>query len=906
MMAQLLEGARVPLLATIVLLLDDEAETIGVQLIRMCHTLDPLVQSRLRILRVKGTAAQLFAAPVSEGQQALVAVGAPSPRPNRYAQVAYESSPGTALGTDIGETRPYVANRPEVEIGSLHPFEIVLRNAIQQALSSGGPEPLDDRGYTLVPNELAVYIVGRTDSAILAQTASLTQDITSHISEQTSARRYAMLLAAPPTDNPAFAASNPGYGYGTSNPGYGYETPKAGTNARDDWQTQSSNQPWRDLLVWKQSQSDGRRSGNASQEPGEPPLRYAFIYEAWDETSRYHWRNELYYAMAESLFALFATGMLEHPDLKDALDSSSISLETGADLTRIGSIGTSLVTAPTQGMLDYLAHRLAADVLLRRGLVGSDGGFVTPDRQRSIDEQARFDAEHWINTDWNQRLAPDFFPLPRRLPPRQLEGNAKGEWTGLALSKAGADPTGLYWRWGPEQSHFYLNDERYWNLTVQNEYETIGDANTWKGNMATQLRANSAEVRDSLLNAIRLRALGPEGVERARAFAQALSTALTTEARRLDAEDAQQTQQLDLHHRQFEDRLRVAHPSRGVPDIANPPARPLALQMPRNIEALAHEVIDQSFERTPLPLTLALIGVLLAVFGAFSATPFARLPFVTRWPLGIHAALSGTHGHLFGAGAVLVLYAVFASTSLWSIMRLRNWQRTFAQERTLLWMSFAKQQERIVMRDILNDMRAEVVTASQHIDSWVQEINQAATGLASEAEMMGRAYGTTAALSRDLYVSNGVIWEGGDPNDLYLQVRQQLDDTRVITQFLQYVQAHGGDVIQALRDRTIGTFALTFMRDQLRNDTMDHPFFQWSPATAQAVFERALQAASVPLQPQMGGQPLGHFEAIVVNPSVAWVKKMAQDRGMAALTTPSDQWLMAVRVTTRAKHALVR
>ena len=52
-MAQAGSETHVSLLATVVLLLDDEAEQIAAQLLRLCLTLDPLTRSRLRLLRVR-------------------------------------------------------------------------------------------------------------------------------------------------------------------------------------------------------------------------------------------------------------------------------------------------------------------------------------------------------------------------------------------------------------------------------------------------------------------------------------------------------------------------------------------------------------------------------------------------------------------------------------------------------------------------------------------------------------------------------------------------------------------------------------------------------------------------------------------------------------------------------------
>ena len=879
-----------PLLATVVLLLDDEAEQVGAQLIRLCHTLDPLARARLQVLRVQGTAAHLLAAPLVAQQQALVPAGVGLRGDNvRFASYGIPEqpflvSPVAPVGVDVNDTHPMVGDGPDISRGSAHPFALALQGAIQDVLTSGGPEPLAAKGYALVPNEFAVYIVGRADADVLARVATLTHEITRAIAPHTDARRFALLLSAPPTDDPRFSASNPGQDYAASWPS---------ANAGPDWRSATAQQPWHDLLSWQRPRG------------GEPPLLYAFIYEPWDESSRYHWRNELYYAMAESLFALFATGMLESPALKDALDLSMAALETENRLARIGSIGTALVTAPTRTMLDYLALRLANDVLLRRGLMGTEGGVITPDRQQTIAEQARQDAERWLATGLRPHLEPDYYPLPFKLPRRQLEGGAAGEWYGLALSHAGPDPNGLVWRWQANQT--YLDDERFWNLALQNEYETIGDAQTWESTMATMLRAHYPEVQREIVDQIRLRTLGPEGVERARAFAAALGTVLTNEERRLDEEQTQQAQQIERHHRSFEDELRRAHPRQGIPSRMNPPARAMQPQLPRNMEVLAHEVIDTRFAHVPFPMTLATLAVVLAVVGAFAVHPLVTVPFIAaNLPAAWHNALTGTASHWLGAGIALVVFAIALIGSIVQMVRLRTWEQRYAKERTLLWLAYAKDAERRIMRTIISGLRQDVASASTNIDNWLQDIDLAAAQLAEQAEMQAREYVATPALSRDIFVANGIIWEGAAPNALYLQVRQQLDEQRLIAQFLQYTQAHAGDVIRALNKGTLGAVALDFMRAQLRDDTGTQPFKQWEPAIAQQVFDRAIQAARVPLQPKIAGQPLGHFDAIAVYPTVPWLARIATERNVRVLAAPTDQWCLVARVVTRAQHDLVR
>jgi len=877
---------QVPLLATVVLLLDDEAETVGMQLIRLSHTVDPVVRTRLRLLRVKDARDQLIAAPLIEEERAVVpsVPGAMGGHAGSARLVSYEEeSPQRRVSRSLARATlpddtvlPASSDLPQISTGTYDAFEAVLRGAIQQALYHGGTEPLSQQGYTLVPNEFAVYLVGRSDTALLPLVARETKAITSTIAPNTDARRFAMLLAAPHSDDPRFATSNPQL--------------SAHSAQLSEWQALTMRQPWRDLLSWQS---------------GEPPLLYAFVYEPWDESSHYHWRNDLHYAMAESLFALFAAGLLESPALKDALDLSTASLETGSGLSRIGSIGTSLITTPTQGMLEYLALRLSTDVLLRRGLMGTDGGYITPDRQHAISSQAQHDAEHWVSSELRPRLEPDYYPLPLLLPKRQIEDGTKGEWFGLALSKADPDPSGLLWRWQRMRSH--LDDERFWNLSVQNEYETIGDARAWEANLTTIAQSWLPDIQRDIVDQIRLRTLGPEGVERAKAFATELGAALVTEERRLDEDRARQSQQLDRHHHALEADLRRAHPRGGIPGRPNPPAREMQPQLPRSLEVQFHEVITAQFNRTPMPWTLAVVGVMLALVGALAIYPILALPFViSALPASLLHTLAGPYSHWIGAGVMLIPFALALIGSAWQMSRLVQWQRRYAAERTLLWLAYAKDTERQVMRSIIAGLQEDVEQASRHIESWLLDIDRAASELAQQAVTLAGEYGGKLPLSRDIFVAQGIIWEGIDPAELYLHVRQQLNEPHLIAQFLQYIQAHAGDVIRALNEHTIGSFALSFMRSQLQSGAGDHPFTQWEQATAQQALQRAIQAASIPLQPQLAGQPLGHFDALAVHPSVPWIARMAAEHGLTAVPAPSDQWCLVARFITRARHALLQ
>jgi len=869
---------RVPLLASVVLLLDDEAEQVGVQVLQLNHALDSLVQSRMNFLRIRtGPDGSLQAAIAGNERQEMVPSAVKMRLDvNMAAYQVVEEMPGyfSAPTGDPGATQaisPTLAPTPVsgLKYESFQPFEVALRNALQQSMRSAGVEPLAERGYALVPNEVAIYIVGRADAHALAATAKLTQVISKSISTQIDARRFALLIAAPPSDAPV------------------QSIPLAGGTAAG-WQGQAMAQPWHELLSWQQ---------------GEPPLLYAFMYESWDEAGRFHKRPELHYAIAESLFALFTTGILEHPQFREALDFSAAAFDSADGLSRLGSIGTSIITEPTQSMIDYLANRIAADVLIRNGLMGNTSGLPgqTTTTHRTLVAEAHDEAEKWLKTALRGRLLPQSYPLPRALPPHELEDGKLSQWFSLALSTASPDPAPLLWRW-VSQNRLYLNDERFWNVAAQNEFETFQDARLWVDNLAIAMKARSDEIKKDLINTINWRMLGAQGTERAKAFARELTDLLIKEEILL--EEAFQAQRADVerHQRVYETYLRQTHQHQGVPQRANPPARPDIPQLPRNMEAVAHEVIDQSFARTPLPGTLVVVGILMAMVGAFMAPVVGHLSII---PKNISSLLDGQYGSAFGAAALVIIFALALIGPIVNITTLRQRQQRYASERALLWLTYAKEFERVQMEAVVHEILQEAQQSNTLIENQVRVLEATVRQLNQEAQLL-RDQVATAALSRDIFISRGLIWEGANPDELYLQIRERLEEPQLIEEFLRYVDAHASDVIVMMGNNAIGQFAVDFLRAKLRATPNESPFTMWDAATAAQALDRANQAARIPLQPQLAGRALGHVQALSINPAIAWMSRVAQDRGYIIIPTATQQTIVVVRVVSRAHHSLVR
>ncbi len=252
-MAQVETIKPVALLGTVVLLLDDEAEAVGSQLARQIEILDPLVRARLTMLRVSREDTHLVTRAFGHSRQMVLA--------EAQAQRRGGSDPHLVLDLNATQTVETI----ESALGPPRRFDDGMRAAIQEALHTGGAEPLAGRGYALASNTLVVHLIGRMDSPLLPEVAEHTQAITRTISAQTDALRFALLIAAAPAGEMDRAITPPAHA----------RAPMAGN--RPAWQERAAAQPWRALLSWDR---------------GEPPLHYAFLFEPWDESGRYHERPQ--------------------------------------------------------------------------------------------------------------------------------------------------------------------------------------------------------------------------------------------------------------------------------------------------------------------------------------------------------------------------------------------------------------------------------------------------------------------------------------------------------------------------------------------------------------------------------------------------------------------------------------
>lgn len=857
-MVQTQAETQVALLATVVLLLDDEAEQVAAQVLRLCLTLDPLARARLRILRVQDAGGRLMAATVVEEQGAL------QPVPDASFMVQADSDPNA--------TRQASSAGPGLKHGTPQAFEQALNSTLQDALRTTGSDPLGDKGFYLIPNDLAVYLVGRIDTPILAKVAEATQNVTRAIATHTDARRFALLISAAPVGEQDLAV-----------------TPiRLGARSTPIWQSNALHQPWQQILPWH---SHG----------GEPPLLYTFIFEAWDEAGRFHDRPQLHYALAEALFALFATGMLDHPAFKDALDLSTAALD-GMGLNRVGSIGTSLVTTPTRGMIDFLAHRLAADVLLSRGLLGQEGGIIAPTLEPTLKDQARQDGERWLTEIWQKKLYPNHYALPPRLPPRVQDGKLT-TWTPLALSTANPDPTGIFWRW--QTRNYPLAEDQYWNFIVQNEFESTTEVQQWEARAAGGYATLEQAIWQEIDQALQQRALQPEGVERAIGFTRVMRDLLVAEQHRLLQDGQELRAQLDQHHRQYEDLVLRAHPADGIPLFPDPPERSNIVRLPRHLEALTHDVTETAFTRVPLPATLALMALLVALVGYFAGPVVGQLPFIAHGPDGLRQLFTGPQQHLAGMGGLLLIFGLVSLFPFARGRELRRWQRHLAEERTLLHLARAKAFEHAQVLQIIANLIQRLNQERDQLLGWASQIQLTANGLNDTAARLAQDYQASAPLARDIFVAQGQIWEGRNPDELYDQVRQRQTEPALILGFLHHVQTHAGGVNQALRTHTLAHLSLEYLYGILRRDTADLPFASWKAATAEDALDRAIQAARIPMQPHQAGRPLGQFNALVAHPSVAWLPRLSETRKVAFLPGPAPQWCFIARVQTRAQYPLI-
>jgi hypothetical protein len=859
-MAEPRSAARVPLLATVVLLLDDEAEEIGRQLGNLCAPLDPLVQARLQLVRVTRDSTRLLGAMLA-GNQGLFAVDSNAP---------------ALVGATSGIRPAAQLAAPQQRLGwqAAEPFADVLRATVAQAQHIGGAEALGAHGYRLVPNDLAIYLIGRVDTPWLADAAKEAHRTVRSLTEQSDARRFALLVAAPP---PEASFSTPG--------------------ARDDWRDRAARQPWHDLLAWRDP-----RTGQVN----EPPLHYAFLYEPWDDKSQFLRYDDVHYAMAESLFMLFSTGLLEDPGFKDALDFSMAPLDSSPAINRVGSIGTSLVAEPSVALTRYLSYRLAADVLIQRNLIGAEGGVVLPDAHRHTTDAAVQQAEIWRKQSLLPRLIGDKWALPGSMPPRLVGPRGTDTWDLLALGPAVPDPSPLTTRWQVASRRLIFDDEKFWNLTAQIEFETSNDFAVWRETLAKNYAALSADLQREMGHEISQRALAPEGLERGGAFAQALTAMLQNEMRATENEGTEVVRQLQEHHLHLTELLRSRHAS-GVPRF--PEVRPLR-EIPRmapQTESLFHDVIDSAFARTPAPATLVLLAVVLAIFGAAAVGPLSLLPGVAHLPAQVRTAMTGPASHFWGAGAMLALYVIVLLCGVaWRVATLKRWERDYARERTLLWLGQARGYEHRERLAVLRDLIAAVQQRQVDVQRWRQSLSAVAAHLNDQAYEIATDGTLAVALSRDLYITQGTVWDGANLDDLYLHQRERLPESRIGAEFLLYVQSRSGDVDRVLDEGGIEPFAVEFMSRQLAASMDDpSPFEQMNAEQSRVVVDRALAAARVPLRPRTDGTLPAHFDCVAANGALTWIARAASEQHLALVPVPRKQWILVAHVTTRTTHALV-
>ncbi len=854
-------ASPVPLLATVVLVLDDEAEEVARQLRHLCGMLDPLVQARLRFVRVmRGAGNQLLGASMA-GTQGLFAVEAGVSAP-------------TALLSRT-PSRPVPTSSGRLGWQAPRPFDEALRETVAQVQHIGGAEALASHGFRLLPNDMAIYLVGRADTPWLAETAREAQRITRTINEQSDARRFALVVAAP-EETANGRASLPG---------------------AHDWRARIEAQPWRDLLAWRNP---------ATGHVGEPPLLYAFVYETWDDKSQFMRHSELHYAMAESLFALFATGLLEEPGFKDALDLSMAALDADPAVNRLGSIGTSLVAEPSHALTDYLAHRMAADVLVQRALIGGEGGAVVPSAQNGFDAEARQAAEEWRKRTLRPRLVTDRRPLPDRLPLRLSSQGGADTWHALALSAATPDGAPLTWRWQTAQSRLVFDDERFWNLSAQIDYETSLELDSWRDALAQSYTGLSADLRRELSSEISQHALAPEGVARGHAYIQAMRDALVDELRQNEDEGAEVIRQMKEHNLVLAERLRQHHPAGGIPQF--PSVQPLleTPQMAHETESLMHDVVAATFKRTPVPATIGLVAVLLAIFGAVAAGVLRSPRLVAHLPASLQPLMVGSAALAWGALATLVIVALALIPAFWQIARLRRWQRAYAQERAVLWLGLARGFEHQQRISVLRDLIATVEQWRGEVEHWRASLGRIAHNLHDDAVAIASDDALNASLSRDLAVADNAVWDGIDLDDLYLKLRERIPEAQLGAEFLRYVQARTGDVAKVLDEGTIGPFAVEYMHRRLMATSDEATQLGQMDATAaRSMVARAVAAARVPLRPRNDGRRLGAFDCIAASPDLPWLSRAADENKLAPVPIAARNWLLVTHVVSRSTHSLI-
>ncbi len=847
-------NSSTPLAPLVLLLLDDEAEYIGAQFLALLTMVDTYIQSRAVLLRVTGAADTLTAAPVESARaQALIA-----------AQNAQAFDPAATQK---------VPNSNALAIGTPRPFQDALLSALQKASHTGSTDRLASGGFSLLPNEIKLILVGEANAPLLSAAAKSAATVSAAIGPHIYVHRYAALISALPPANPAVLPS--------SGPNIGSETGK-------EWLQAAQNQPWNDLLSWRD---------------GEPPLLYTFFFDAWDETGRYQERSELRHAASQAIFAMFAAGVLENPQMRDLLDLSAAPADSDG-LLRIGSVGTSVITTPDRLLLSYIALRLSADVLLRRGLIGQKAGAISPQTHTRLKEEARRDAEMWLSHTLRAALFPDYYAIPHKLPPRKDETGAKISWSGLALSATDPDPSGIFARW-EQRPALLLDDEHFWNLLAQYEVETAQASQQWIALTGKTYTDKQAELAADLENIIRWRTLGPQSAARTEAFTEALLEILNTELELIEDSRSRQSKDLEQEHIQYEAKLRRMHPRKGTPISPPPPESAIIPRLPRSSEAMARDVIARQFQRTPKPATLAVTAVALIAAAAAFAHPLGRALQRMTIAKPIAAALSGPNGALLSAGVLCLIYFLVLLLPFTQAIILRQRQQELMAQRELQWLAWVKLNERDMMYTLIKNLHADVERAKSFIAIWSKDIDYAAERLIRSAEEL-HADLAAAAPERKIYVTSDGIWDAYEPNELYFRVRGQAHEDELIEKFLQYIEAHSGDVLSALKQDRIGALASDFMQAQLRETIHTNLFLTWDIELAAEAINKAALAAAAPFQIQLGGRPVGKGTFISAFPEDAWVQRMAAERGAQIINGPSSQWIMVIKVISRAPHLITQ
>lgn len=849
-----------PLIATAVLALDDEAEHACGHLSVLTQATDPMIRDRLVMLRVVNTPQTVMAMPlVAAERTAVPALVGGMALQEEYIPVA--------LPQPVQESA-LVRGDPE----ALLPLRQSLRAITERVLHSGN-EPGEQSGYVLTPSELLVFVLGRADSPLLVQTAQAIREIAQTLTQHLQIQRIALLIVSPPSEDDS--ARN-------------HSGAPAQRQDANSWQRQIVQQPWKSLLSWSN---------------GEPPFHYAMLFDAWNEAGRHVNRIERHFAIAEAIWAMFSSGILLQPSVREAFDLSTAAMDI-AGTSRLGAISAVQIGAPDDLLLDILSHRFAADVLIRRGLLGNAGGLTSTDTKKKLEEEAQSQVKQWFATTFRRNIVPDYYALPAGMPVRLLENGKHGEWYGLRLSTTSISSAALTWRWS-HPHRIILNDEHFWNLVVQHEFETIREQQTWVDQQEENYDHHFYEMQQDLVEQIRWRTLGIHGAERARIFIRSILARLDEEEHIITLAREQAQQDLDTHHHALEERLHNMHPHKGIPQVPNPPVHFDVPRLPRSMEAIFHDIIDARFARTPNPSTLLLAGALIAIIGTIVGGPLLASPIAHYATPSLTAVFDHAPISILTGGLFLILFLLtLLATALPNIVRLYNIERSFFAERTLLWQAETKLREHDIVLNHIVLMKKRIGNTIQFIDAWMQNIEQAASQLLFEATIQEQRI-APVKFANDVFVVNGMIWSGHDVATLYHSAREQIAEGEIIDEFLRYIETHAQDALLFLQEDRIGMFALEYMRERLRATLGTDPFAQWSIDIARAALDQAETNARIPYQSPPTGRPQGLVEAVTIHPSIPWLTKIAAERSMLALPGASPRRCTVVRIATRLTHPLI-